>query len=57
MCLIEILSVLAQTAVSENDQFNLNSVEKIQAEMVKISNEATLIMSGLENELNSLQVN
>lgn len=42
--------------VSENNESNLQSIEEMKFEMVRLSNDAALIIAGLENELNALQV-
>ncbi|XP_055296379.1 synaptonemal complex protein 1-like [Sitodiplosis mosellana] len=49
--------LLAQKEVSENDEASLKSVEKMQADIVKISNEATLMIAGLENQLIEIEKN
>lgn len=48
--------VLAQREVEENDEASLKAIEEMQADIVKISNEATLIIAGLENQLTELDV-
>lgn len=48
--------VLAQSETAENDEVSLKSIEDLQADIVKTSNEATLMFAGLENQLTELQV-
>lgn len=55
-CSANSISVLAQSEVMNNDQSNLKSIEEMLADIKKISNEATLTVAGVENELDSLEV-
>lgn len=48
--------VLVRDEVTESDEASLRAIEEMQADIVKTSNEATLIQAGLENELNQLEV-
>ncbi|XP_031626714.1 structural maintenance of chromosomes protein 1A [Contarinia nasturtii] len=49
--------LLAQDEVSENDSVCLEKIEKMQGDIVKTSNEATLMIAGLENRLIELEKN
>lgn len=48
--------MLAQKEVTGSDEFCLKSIEEMQADIVKMSNEATLMIAGLENELTEIEV-
>lgn len=49
-------SVLVQKEVSENDDVTLEAIEEMQADIVKLSNEATVVIAGLENKLAEVEV-
>lgn len=48
--------MLAHAEVTQNDQMHLRLIKEMQADMVKMSNEAMLIIAGLDNQLSSIQV-
>lgn len=50
------ISVLAQSEVQENDEANLKKLEELRAEIVKTSNEASLVYADMENALTELEV-
>lgn len=50
------ISVLAQSEVKENDEANLKKLEELRANIVKTSNEASLVFADMENELTELEV-
>lgn len=48
--------MLAQKEVAENDEVSLKDIEEMQADVVKMSNDATSMIAGFENELNQIEV-
>lgn len=48
--------MLVQSEMAQNDEVTLKSIEDLQADIVKTSNEATLMVAGLENQMTELQV-
>lgn len=48
--------VLTHSEVAENDEETLKIIEELQKENVKATNEAQIVIAGLENEINELQV-
>lgn len=48
--------VLAQHEVGENDEVSLKAIQDMQSSIVKMSNNATSMIAGFENELNQLEV-
>lgn len=48
--------MIAQDEVAKNDAFCLKKIEEMQCDIVKTSNEATLMIAGLENRLIELEV-
>lgn len=48
--------VLAHGEATQNDKKYLELIKKMQANMVKMSNEAMLIIAGLDNQLSAIQV-
>lgn len=50
-------AVLVRKETKENDEVSLEEMEKIQADIVKLSNEGNLIIAGLENQLAEIEVN
>lgn len=51
-----IISVLAQSEVKQNDEANLKKLEQLRADIVKTSNEATLLFADMDNQLTELEV-
>lgn len=47
---------MAQSEVKENDEANLQKLEELRANIVKISNEASLKFAEMENEQAELEV-
>lgn len=50
------IAVLAQSEVAKNDETNLKEVEESEADIVKTSNEITLMVAGYENQFAELKV-
>lgn len=55
-CFTNSILVLAQNEVKNNDHTNQRAIEEMLANIKKISNEATLTVAGVENELDLLEV-
>lgn len=48
--------MLAQHEVGENDEVSLKAIQDMQSNIVKMSNNATSMIAGFENELDQLEV-
>lgn len=48
--------IFAQTELYENDSMHLKGIEEMKANIVKTSNEASLMIAGFENQLIELEV-